>query len=115
MELSKILQEAIDNNVLVYDADAEVGQFTARLFVLLNEVGFNMKHGRIAKAYILPSLEDEWIYKEVEEWNFCGVPYKIIPEDSIKEYKDMNATLASGDIKLMLVQYDDGTHMIGSY
>lgn len=117
------LDTAIDRNILVFDGDAEPGEFTKRLICLMKTVFRQNKQtgsGNIDVIYVdLEDLErflDDSYPQYYDRVRLFGVRLAPCDGEAMTEYfvKEKKCTLAATDKKLILaLGTEEG--LIGSY
>lgn len=130
MDIKKLLDIAINKNILMYDGEADVGVLSIKLISLLI-YQFEVLYNKRPEIILLPIEEKAFMYSEYIEgkrielhnnntFSILGVNIEFMKSyeeqnNLFKYYKDQGATLACSDIFLCLAYTYNNEVLLGSY
>lgn len=125
-ELKNKINNAVNNNIIVFDSDAQSGRFTRRLVALMKIVFLHDNKDKLYTIYVSPEFisgvhaEKEIMdrfYRPNSYMKVYGVNIVEMPESLLDYYKnDLGASLAGDDEQIILGENKKGTEFIlGSY
>jgi hypothetical protein len=114
------LNEAMSDNILIYDAEAPIGVFTARLIALMKTIARRNYKSKVKTIFV----KEQWM-NESHEIFIDFINFEIIPEDATTKYLEKVGTLAYGlgtvhegegsDIELVVAELENGQYCLGSF
>lgn len=116
--------KAIEANLVIFDKDANQGEFTPMLAVQLQHHGAELGYGKIKKLHVPYDIINKiHMEEQVKNKSFLwGFEYELLKDTVLQLYVERGCNLAFSytkdahqDVRIVVAEFESGKYLLGSF